>query len=182
MLILDVGCGGNKVPGALGVDRLSLPGVDVVCNFEGSPLPFETSTVDIIHTRHTLEHISDLEYVLREFLRVLKPNGKLYVTVPHFSNPLGYSDYTHKRFFGYYTFDYFSKARGRRWKVPRYTTDIWFKIVRKRLVFGRLSMFAPLLDAIFNMGSRLPYIYESKLAWLCPCFEITFELEPDKDG
>jgi SAM-dependent methyltransferase len=180
MLILDVGCGGNKVRGTLGVDRLSLPGVDIVCDFEQSPLPFKENSVDVIYTRHTLEHISDLEHILREFLRVLKPDGRLSVTVPHFSNALGYSDYTHKRFFGYYTFDYFSKARDPHWGVPHYTTDIWFKIVSKRFNFRNLSILGPIFDAVFNRGAFLPYFYESKLSWALPCFEMTFELRADK--
>jgi len=180
MLILDVGCGGNKVLGAVGVDRLALPGVDVICDFEQSPLPFEAGSVDVIHTRHTLEHISDLERLLREFLRVLKPDGRLSVTVPHFSNSLGYSDYTHKRFFGYYTFDYFSKVGDRHWRVPNYTTDIWFRIVSKRFSFRNLSIMGPVFDATFNRGSFLPYFYESKLSWVLPCFEITYELTADK--
>lgn len=180
MVIIDVGCGGNKVHGALGVDRLKLPGVDVVCDFESSPLPFAANSVDVIHTRHTLEHLADLERILREFIRVLKPNGRLVVTVPHFSNSLGYSDYTHKRFFGYYTFDYFSKTADKYWEVPKYTDDIWFKIISKRLSFRNLTFFGVFFDWLFNRGSLLPYLYESKLSWVLPCFEITFDLQAEK--
>ena len=44
---------------------------------------------------------------MREITRVLKKNGKANIFVPHFSNPYYYSDYTHKRFLGLYTFYYF---------------------------------------------------------------------------
>lgn len=180
MVVLDVGCGGNKIAGATGVDRLKLPGVDVVCDFESGPLPFAANSVDVIYSRHTLEHLADLERILREFLRVLKPDGKLFVTVPHFSNSLAYSDYTHKRFFGYYTFDYFSKTRSKHWDVPNYTSDIWFTIVSKRLSFRNLSFFGVFCDWLFNRGTLLPYLYESKLSWVLPCFEITYELHAEK--
>jgi SAM-dependent methyltransferase len=180
MIVLDVGCGDNKVKGSLGVDCRALPGVDVVCDFEKDRLPFEDSSVDVIYTQHTLEHIRNLEHLLREFQRVLKPSGRLCVTVPHFSCSLGYSDPTHVRFFGYYTFDYFSKTPNKRWRVHNYTQDIWFKIVRKRLNFRNWSILAPLFNFVFNRGTLLPHIYDGKLTWLFPCFEITYELEADK--
>jgi ubiquinone/menaquinone biosynthesis C-methylase UbiE len=176
-VIVDIGCGPNKVKGAIGVDRLALPGVDIVCDFEVSPLPFGDSSVDEIHTRHVLEHVRDLERLLREFSRVLKPSGKLHVTVPHFSCSLAYSDPTHVRFFGLYTFDYFSRAKDRRWDVPSYTSDIWFTIKSKRFNFRNLSALGSIADRIFN---RCQYIYESKLCWLIPCFELHYELQVDK--
>ncbi len=38
---LDVGCGSRKLPGALGMDILSLPSVDVVHDVNRTPWPFE---------------------------------------------------------------------------------------------------------------------------------------------
>ncbi len=177
---LDVGCGTNKSPEArFGVDIRALAGVDVVCNLEHA-LPFRTSSIDSIVTRHTLEHVDDLERVLREFVRVVRPGGRVRVVVPHFSNTLGFSDYTHKRFFGYYTFDYFCRQPNAQWAVPRYTPDIWFRIERKRLNFRNLSLIGPLVERVVNATPFLSYVYESKLAWLLPCFEIEFDLIVDK--
>ena len=180
-LTIDIGCGTDKHPDArYGVDILPLPGVDFVCNLESGTLPFAESSVDVVYTRHTLEHIANLEHILREIVRIVKPGGRVNVTVPHFSNTLGYSDYTHKRFFGYYTFDYFSSERNKYWGVPRYTNDIVFKITSKRLCFKNLSLLGPLCEWIFNSGQLLAYAYESKLAWLLPCFEIEFRLVVEK--
>ena len=107
-IYLDIGCGDNKSKAeAYGLDVLIFSGVDVVCNFEKG-LPIKSNIVDAIYSRHTLEHIENLEFLLQEFLRIVKKGGQLHIVVPHFSNSLGYSDYTHKRFFGLYTFDYFS--------------------------------------------------------------------------
>jgi len=179
-VILDIGCGANKASrDYIGVDRLALQGVDVVCDLERS-LPFATSSIDSIVTRHTLEHIHDLEGILREFHRIVKPGGSVLITVPHFSNTLGFSDYTHKRFFGYYTFDYFSRTSDPHWNVPRYTNDISFHIVRKRLCFRNFSVFSRLLEALFNRSRFAAYFYESKLSWIVPCFEIEFELKVEK--
>lgn len=42
-VILDVGCGPNKTPGAVGIDALPLEGVDVVHNLNQFPYPFESN-------------------------------------------------------------------------------------------------------------------------------------------
>src|SRR5687768_1596512 len=88
--VLDIGCGPNKASkDYFGVDINGGPGVDVICDFE-RPLPFLTDSVDMIVTRHTLEHVQNLEQILREFSRIVKPGGRLSITVPHFSNTLGF--------------------------------------------------------------------------------------------
>ncbi len=143
-------------------------------------MPFPDSSVDEIYTRHALEHLQNLEHILREIVRIAKPGAKVKVIVPHFSNTLGYSDYTHRRFFGYYTFDYFSSTKDQRWKVPNYDSGIRFQIVRKRLNFNNWSLLKPLAEAAFNAGRLMPYLDESKLAWLIPCFEIEFDLVVEK--
>ena len=45
---LDVGCGRDKIPGALGVDRVALPGVDVVHDLDSYPWPFEDSSFEAL--------------------------------------------------------------------------------------------------------------------------------------
>jgi hypothetical protein len=123
-----------------------------------------------------LEHVQNLEDLLREFHRILAPNGRLEVTVPHFSNTLAYSDYTHKRFFGLYTFDYFAPNGSRFWPVPRYTKAFSYRIEERRLVFRNFSILGRPLEWIFNRTELASYVYESKLSWFLPCFEIIFTL------
>ncbi len=47
-------------------------------------IPHADATVDVVYTSHLLEHLrpSDLDFVLRECHRVLKPSGVLRVVVP----------------------------------------------------------------------------------------------------
>lgn len=47
--------------------------------------PLESKSVDFILCSEVLEHIEELDKVLDEFLRVLKKDGKILVTVPNFS-------------------------------------------------------------------------------------------------
>lgn len=48
------------------------------------PWKWESSSVDVIYTSHTLEHmwLEDGEFFMREAARVLKPNGLIRVVVP----------------------------------------------------------------------------------------------------
>lgn len=48
----------------------------------GDPLPFEDDSFDEIITFNTLEHIYDDKAALAELARVLKPGGKICITVP----------------------------------------------------------------------------------------------------
>lgn len=175
---IDIGCGNNKDPRAdIGVDRLALPGVDVVCDFEDSDLPFEDRSVDLVIANHTLEHVENLEGLLREIHRVLRPEGRFEVIVPHFTNTLGYSDYTHRRFFGLYTFDYFSIEASKHWSVPRYDNSFSFRIRNRKILFRNFSFLAAPLEWLFNASDWAAYLYESKFAWFLPCFELHFSLE-----
>ena len=64
--VLDIGCGPNKVPGATGMDRRTMPGVDVVHDLNSRPDPFDDNAFDEIHARHVLEHVDDMIGVMEE--------------------------------------------------------------------------------------------------------------------
>jgi len=123
-LIIELGCGKNKKKGRIGIDRLDLPGVDIVADLEDGLTFLPDCSVDEIHSRSFFEHVQNFEELVAEVVRVLKKNGKCFVFVPHFSNPYYYSDYTHNKFMGLYTFYYFveSKYQLQR-KVPSFYTD-----------------------------------------------------------
>ena len=94
---LELGCGDAKRPGFLGLDLVRLEGVDLVANLDQG-LPIASGSVDELYTSHTLEHLRELEPIMEEIHRVMKPEGRITILVPHFSNPFGYSDFTHRRF------------------------------------------------------------------------------------
>jgi ubiquinone/menaquinone biosynthesis C-methylase UbiE len=54
----------------------------------GESLPFDNDTIDFIVSTDVFEHVQDLEKVLSECHRVLKPGGKLCVVFPQFRQPL----------------------------------------------------------------------------------------------
>src|SRR5687768_13241645 len=106
-VVIELGCGPLKRDSdSIGIDMLAIPGVDIVHDLEKGLSFIPDNSVDEISSSHVLEHITSFENLMREIHRILKKEGIHKVTVPHFSNPYYYSDYTHKRFFGLYTFDY----------------------------------------------------------------------------
>lgn len=77
---LDIGCGTFKREGFTGVDAH----VDTDIKAEMWAIPLPDESVDEIYSSHALEHISKFEVVptLREWYRLLKPNGTAVIEVP----------------------------------------------------------------------------------------------------
>ena len=183
-IIIELGCGPVKTPGNIGIDKVPLHEVDYIADLEEG-LPFlPDRCVDEYIAFHSLEHIENLELLLRDIHRTLKPQGILKVTAPHFSNPYYYSDYTHKKFFGLYTFDYFSvKDSGYKRKVPDYYTSFHFEVVERKFVFKSPFYFRNLikqvLNRLINSCKYIQELYEENLCFLIPTQEIRFIVKPD---
>jgi SAM-dependent methyltransferase len=88
--VLDVGCGDkpfdefmdrSKVTDSVGLDIIAGPHVDIVIQPDG-PWPFEDAAFDGILCIEVLEHVDDLALLLSELNRVLKPGGRLILSVP----------------------------------------------------------------------------------------------------
>lgn len=91
--ILDFGCG-QKPYESMFINAKSYVGVDIEVSghdhkdskvdffYEGKVLPFPDNSFDCVVCFEVLEHIFDIDDVLAEISRVLKPNGLCLVTVP----------------------------------------------------------------------------------------------------
>ena len=104
--IIDIGCGTNKQPGTIGIDRRGLPGVDVVCDFERG-LPFRDGAITTAYAIHLVEHIHDLNAFMEELYRVCEPNAKVYVITPYYMSRNAFVDPTHVRFMTEKSFEYY---------------------------------------------------------------------------
>lgn len=106
--IVDIGCGPNKFPDAVGVDIVKRPGVvDIVHNLDMYPWPIEDNSFDVLICNHLIEHVDDFILMVREFFRILKPGGFLIARTPHYSHVDSYVDPTHKRHMTMNSFNYF---------------------------------------------------------------------------
>lgn len=82
MLRLNIGAGGKRVPGYKGVDVVPRPGADIIA--PAGNIPLADGSCDEIMAIHLFEHLREWEVgeVLAEWIRLLKPGGKLVLEMP----------------------------------------------------------------------------------------------------
>lgn len=184
-IVLELGCGKKQNSDRIGIDRLHLPEVDIVADLEDGLPFFPDNSVNMIYSKSVLEHINNLDMLMRDIWRVLKPDGRKYLFVPHFSNPYYYSDYTHKHFFGLYSFEYFSKSQTRfRRKVPNFYHDFSFRTEELTLVFSypwrTRKLVKRISQRLFNLNAGWQEFYEENFCYIIPCYGIQATLRPEK--
>lgn len=103
---LNLGSGTSVEKGAVNVDRVALPGVDVVHDLDVGPWPFEDGSADGIKAEHVFEHVGDPILFMSECWRVLERGGLLHIVVPYYRSPDAFTDPTHRRFCTEHTFNY----------------------------------------------------------------------------
>ena len=157
LIVIELGPGAiKKDNNAIGIDICQKASVDYMADLSKG-LPFlEDNSIDVIHAYHFLEHINDLEFFMSEIFRVLNVDGKFVGTVPHFSNPYFYSDYTHKSFWGLYTLSYFSKNTLFTRKVPTYYNNIMFELIEIEIVFASPFRFRNFMKKGFQKRQLVP--------------------------
>jgi len=159
------------------IDRVMLPGVDIVCDITRG-LPFENETVDEIICIHVLEHIQNLEFVMREFHRILKPGGSLKIWVPHCFSPGAFGDSTHVRFFTFETLKQFDKTH-----PASYYYDFHFQFIKSRMQILRRwykpNTLKRFLEKAINWKQRQGQLFLKNLPY--KEWEIYFELKKE-DG
>jgi SAM-dependent methyltransferase len=110
--ILDVGCGINKYPGAIGIDRNPRTRADVIVNLDCFPYPFRDGSFVQLRASHVIEHVADVVSAMEEFHRVLLPGGRVFITTPHYTDFSSFCDPTHRWHLNSYSFRYFGENHG----------------------------------------------------------------------
>lgn len=79
---LNIGCGGRKLDGYVGVDAVARPAADYIA--PADRLPFEAGSCEEVMAIHLFEHLLpwDAPKALLEWFRVLRPGGKLVLEIP----------------------------------------------------------------------------------------------------
>ena len=80
---INIGCGDVILPGFVNCDLYN-PAADIKCDVE--QLPFKDNIAELILSWHVIEHFDFYKAVdvMKEWYRVLQPNGKLEVQTPDF--------------------------------------------------------------------------------------------------
>ena len=94
--VLDLGCGAGRflaaLPNAIGVEiaqqavdraRDNVSGADIRLVEPDGSLPIGHGQIDLVWCSEVLEHIPDVAHALLEMRRVLKPQGRVLITVPY---------------------------------------------------------------------------------------------------
>lgn len=168
-VVIDLGCGSRKRPGAIGLDIAHIDQVDVVADVS-RPLPLRANCADEVYTSHLIEHLDDLMAFMGEVWRISKPGALVHFRFPHASASYDiWKDPTHRRGILLDTFDYFdpSTLDGR---VFGYYHPAKFRIVKQRLYFNMNAdtwlpgrgrrVVGRIVDALANRSERAQYFCE----------------------
>jgi len=94
---LDLGCGDGRLSAELRAEELvaadvsqvaleraraRLPSARTVLVAPDGPLPFEDGSFELVLCAETIEHVRDVQLLLSEVRRVLRPGGRLAITTP----------------------------------------------------------------------------------------------------
>jgi len=165
VLKIDLGCGESKRKGYLGVDRLSIQGVDVHADLN-EKLPFKNDIVDMLYSAHAIEYVNELDNIFSEIYRICKNGAIVEIILPHFSSYTAYHCNVRHIFRWYEGLgDYCISNHNHLGKK-------YFKLITSKL---RLEHHLKWLDGFVNL---IPRFYERTfLKALLPTYEIYFRLQ-----
>ncbi len=176
--ILDVGCGWNKTPGAIGIDSNPKSHADVIHDLGVVPYPFADNEFDQIICRHVAEHVPDVMALVTELYRITKRGGRITIITPHYTNPDWPTDPTHRNHFNSYSFNCFIDDRQ---LFPFYTE---VKLTPIRIYVSLANLWRAIgLEFIVNLDQHWPRLrftrkfWEFYLSWAIRGKELRFEFE-----
>lgn len=158
LLRLDLGCGNNKKPGFIGIDKSTKSSADWIVDLNCSvwaiiearladtdtwlpPPPDDSlikdSSVLEIYSSHFIEHVEDLVNFMSEVHRVLVPGGLATFYAPYYSSIRAWQDPTHRREISENTFLYFSKKWMELNKLTHYNINVDFDTMSTKFLYGQ---------------------------------------------
>lgn len=176
--VLDIGAGAGNMAHHLahygqviGLDYISRPlavaqarALDV-CQGAGDGLPFADDSFDLVALLDTVEHIPDEFGVFAECRRVLKPGGKVIVTVPAFMWLWSYNDEIN--------------AHQRRYTAPELRQKLEISGLRvKRLSYNNFFLF-PLIAGLRFLRPEKPELDSPHLTEDEDVYQVEMEPIPE---
>lgn len=158
--VLDVGCGVNKQPGAIGIDFNSRTHADVIHDLGVVPYPFDDNEFDEIVSNHVVEHVPDVMAFISELHRITKPDGRIRLITPHYSNPDWPTDPTHRNHLNSYSFNCFMQDR----RLFPFYTDVELRPIRVYVTLANLWR-AIGIQAIVNLDQHATFFRFTRKLW-----------------
>lgn len=179
--ILDVGCGWNKTPGAIGLDANPKAHADIVHDLGALPYPFPDNEFDEIVCRHVVEHVPDVMALVTELYRIAKPGGHIRIVTPHYTNPDWATDPTHRNHFNSYSFNCFVEDR----QLFPFYTEVRLRPIRTYVSLANLWR-ALGMEFLVNLDQRWPAFRFTRKFWefylssIIRGKELSFDLQASK--
>jgi SAM-dependent methyltransferase len=169
--ILDVGCGINKYPGAIGLDVNPRSRPDVLADLDAFPYPFASGAFDEVRAIHVIEHVANVIGMLEEFHRLLKPGGRVIIATPHYTDFSSFCDPTHRWHLNSYSLRYFGSNNA----GYGYYSDARF--AERRVYVKLLALWRYLgCEFLINRFERLRRFWEYYLCYIIRGKVIEWEL------
>jgi len=182
---INLGSGNENLNNYYNFDINDYENTDAVCDLNENLDQIPDNIVEKIYSNQTLEHITNLDGLMKELVRISVNNAEYTLIVPHFSNPYYYSDPTHVRQFGLFTMHYFidSKQQWRR-KVPSYSLIKEFYLDDVNILFYRDTIlehiFNPFIEKFVNLNRFTQHFFEKRLCWIYPSANIKYIIKIKK--
>lgn len=189
MKVLDVGCGSTKFKGAVGVDSIALPGVDLVANLNNFPWPFEKNSFDRVIFKHSISHFDQIVEVMEEVHRISKNGAIVDILAPHFTSDNYHTDPTHRSPVGFRSMYYFC-TNIPDWKYKYSKAN--FKLLENHICFGEYDIDFNVFEynkrksilkliGVEFLVNKFPRLYEKFFAFLVPANVVYFRLLVEKN-
>ena len=166
--ILDIGCGRQKIPNAIGIDFNEGFG-DIVHDLNVFPYPLDDELFDEIYIMSTLCLLNDPVKVMEEVWRLGKPNCRVVIQQPYFRSVWNFVDPWMKNFGTVHSFAFYDPddliCQRYSYSSVRFKTDK-IEFLEYKRTLGLMKWFA----------NHFPRKYEIYLSHLFPMDIIVYNL------
>jgi SAM-dependent methyltransferase len=169
---LDVGCGINKLPGSIGVDRNPRSKADVLCDLDRFPYPFRDNSFARLQAIHVIEHVSDVMRTMEEFHRLVRAGGTIFLATPHYTDFSSFCDPTHRWHLNSFSFRYFGEDNA----GYGYYSNV--RLREKKVRVRLLALWRYLgFELLVNASARFRRFWEHYLCYVVRGKVMEFEFE-----